>query len=144
MKKLLFAGAALSMLFACNNPSQKSDESIDSTVYDANVNTSGTGKIAFESDVFDFGTIKEGEIVEHTFKFTNEGKEPIILAQVSASCGCTTPDYTVDPVLPGKEGEIKVSFNSAGQVGVQQKIVTVSSNAENAVTSVQLKGTVKK
>lgn len=144
MKKLLFAGAALSMLFACNNPSQKSDESGDSTAYETSSNTAGTGKITFESDVFDFGTIKEGEVVEHTFKFKNEGKEPVILAQVTASCGCTTPSYTVDPILPGKEGDIKVSFNSAGQPGVQQKIVTVSSNAENAVTTVQLKGTVEK
>jgi hypothetical protein len=144
MKKLLFAGAALSMLFACNNPSQKTVDSSDSTGFEANAATTNSGKIAFESDVFDFGTIKEGAVVEHTFKFKNEGKEPVILAQVTASCGCTTPSYTVDPILPGKEGEIKVSFNSAGQPGVQQKFVTVSSNAENAVTTVQLKGRVEK
>ncbi|MGN0003438.1 MAG: DUF1573 domain-containing protein [Sphingobacterium composti] len=143
MKKVLFIGAALSMLLACNNPSGKSQESGDSTLTVATSNDEA-GKIVFDSDVYDFGSIKEGEVVDHTFKFKNEGKQPVILAQVSASCGCTTPSYTVDPVLPGKEGEIKVSFNSAGQPGVQQKIITISSNAENAVTTVQVKGTVGK
>lgn len=144
MKKILFMGAAFSMLLACNNPSQNSQVAGDSTEYADNTNGIGSGRVVFDSDVYDFGTIKEGEVIDHTFKFKNEGKEPVILAQVSASCGCTTPSYTVDPILPGKEGEIKVSFNSAGQPGVQQKIITVSSNAENAVTTVQLKGTVEK
>jgi len=82
--------------------------------------------------------------VDHVFKFKNTGTAPVIIAQVAASCGCTTPDYTRDPILPGKEGEIKVSFNSQGQVGNQQKIVTVSSNAANNVTTVEIKGTVEK
>ena len=144
MKKLLFAGLALSMFVACNNP-QKSEQAQDSIASpQAEENHAGKGKITFENTTYDFGTVKEGEVVDHTFKFKNEGTEPVILAQVSASCGCTTPSYTKDPILPGKEGEIKVSFNSAGQPGVQQKIVTVSSNAENGVLTVELKGTVEK
>ncbi|MCA5005846.1 DUF1573 domain-containing protein [Sphingobacterium bovistauri] len=144
MKKIVFAALALSVLLSCNNLSQKITNQQDTTALPNEENLIGGGKIAFVSDVFDFGTVKEGEIVEHTFKFTNEGTEPVILAQVSASCGCTTPDYTSEPVLPGKAGKINVSFNSAGQVGVQQKIVTVTSNAENNVVTVQLKGTVEK
>lgn len=145
MKKLLFAGLALSMLVGCNN-SQQGENSNNADTIENNVEEpkGGKGKIVFAEEVYDFGTIKEGEVVEHVFRFTNEGTEPVILAQVTASCGCTTPDYTSDPILPGKEGEIKVKFNSAGQGGVQQKIITVSSNAENAVTTVQLKGTVEK
>lgn len=100
------------------------------------------GKVAFEEAIFDFGTIEEGKVVERIYAFKNEGKSPIILSQVSASCGCTTPSFTQTPVLPGQTGEIKVVFDSNGQVGKQQKIVTVVSNAENGVTTVQLKGEV--
>ncbi len=143
MKKLLFAAVAAALLMACNNTTNKEGASNDSLGNDVeSVHTLGNGRIVFEQTEFDFGSIKEGEVVEHTFKFKNEGTEPVILAQVTATCGCTTPDYTKDPILPGKEGEVKVSFNSAGHPGVQQKFVTISSNAENPVTTVQLKGTV--
>ncbi|TJZ54854.1 DUF1573 domain-containing protein [Sphingobacterium olei] len=147
LKQLGIGLAAVVFFAACNNQ-PKTDEA--SKVDPAEVVTptenteplSGKGKIEFEEDAFDFGTIKEGEVVNHVFKFKNTGEEPVILSAVSASCGCTTPDYTKDPILPGKEGEIKVSFNSQGQVGTQQKIVTVSSNAMNKVTTVQIKGAV--
>lgn len=115
----------------------------DSALVDpAQTATASTGKVEFEAPVFDFGTVKEGAIVEHIYAFENTGEAPVILSQVSASCGCTTPSYTQTPVLPGKKGEIKVSFDSNGQVGKQQKIVTVVSNAANGVTTVQLKGEV--
>lgn len=140
MKKLVVACLALSVLVACNLQVKNDQSSADST----SQSTENLGKIVFEEDSFDFGTIKEGEIVDHVFKFKNEGNAPVILAQVSASCGCTTPNYTKEPVLPGKEGEVKVSFKSSGQVGVQQKFVTISSNAENAVLTVQIKGKVEK
>lgn len=145
MKKLLFAGVALSMLItACNNSSQKTDASTGSVAVESAEEKVGGGKIAFVENKFDFGTIKEGAVVEHTFKFKNEGTEPVILAQVSTSCGCTTPNYTKEPILPGKEGEVSVSFNSAGHPGVQQKFITITSNAENAIETVELKGTVEK
>ncbi len=153
MKKsqLLFSSLfALGLFTACNNQNNSDNTaSVDSnsTSIQANVADSTSqanlGKISFEETAYDFGTVKEGEIVEHVFKFTNTGSAPVILTQVAASCGCTTPDYTKEPILPGKEGEIKVSFDSKGQVGNQQKIVTISSNAENNVTTVQIKGTVK-
>lgn len=145
MKKLFFAGIALAMLVACNNQSQNTGDAQDSQVESTeNINQNGNGEIVFESTEFDFGTIKDGEVIDHTFTFTNQGTEPVIIAQVSASCGCTTPSYTKEPILPGKQGHIDVNFNSAGQLGVQQKIITVSSNAKNSVLTVQLKGTVEK
>jgi len=145
MNKLLFAGLALSMLVACNNSSKNVNEAADSTVtVEGEATAVGGGKIVFEESKYDFGTVKEGAVVDHTFKFKNEGTEPVILGQVSTSCGCTTPSYTTDPVLPGKEGEINVSFNSAGHPGVQQKLITISSNAETPVMTVELRGTVEK
>ena len=134
-------------LAACGN-SNASNATVDTTEATASAEGSeatdaaDAGKIVFEENSFDFGTVKEGETVSHTYTFVNEGKAPIILSQVSASCGCTTPSFTQAPVLPGKKGEIKVSFDSNGQVGKQQKIVTVVSNAVPAVTTVQLRGEV--
>ncbi|MCI0921413.1 DUF1573 domain-containing protein [Sphingobacterium rhinopitheci] len=146
INKFLFPALLLGLMTACNNQSSSSS-SADSTqvsAVDSVTENVATGVIEFADAKYDFGTVKEGKVVDHVFKFKNTGTAPVIIAQVAASCGCTTPDYTRDPILPGKEGEIKVSFNSQGQVGNQQKIVTVSSNAANNVTTVEIKGTVEK
>jgi hypothetical protein len=97
-----------------------------------------------ENDSYDFGEIKEGEKVEHEFKFTNTGTSPLIISNVQASCGCTTPEYSKNPIAPGKEGMVKVVFNSAGQAGKQHKVVTVSSNASSPNTLLHLRGEVTK
>lgn len=96
------------------------------------------------SDEFDFGTIKEGEVVTHKYTFTNTGGAPLIIAHVQASCGCTTPEYTKTPVAPGEEGYVNVEFKSAGQTGKQHKIITVLSNATKANTLLHLRGEVVK
>jgi hypothetical protein len=143
MLKTFFFCVAASVLVSCGNSGTKEAEHADSVATNE-ASASGTGKIEFAEAAFDFGQVKEGETVEHVYTFTNAGTSPVILSQVSASCGCTTPSYTQTPILPGKSGEIKVSFDSNGQVGKQQKIVTVVSNAENNVTTIQLKGEVLK
>lgn len=94
-------------------------------------------------DAYDFGVIKEGEKVEHEFKFTNTGSSPLIVSNVQASCGCTTPEYSKNPIAPGEEGSVKVVFNSAGQAGKQHKVVTVTSNAASKHTQLHLRGEVK-
>lgn len=141
--KASFLCFALATLVSCGNSSNNESETADSIAADSTGATAaGTGKVEFAESAFDFGQVSEGEIVEHIYTFTNAGTSPVILSRVSASCGCTTPSYTQTPILPGKTGEIKVSFDSNGQVGKQQKIVTVVSNAENGVTTIQLKGEV--
>ncbi|MBK1441507.1 DUF1573 domain-containing protein [Parapedobacter sp. ISTM3] len=97
-----------------------------------------------ENDAYDFGKIKEGEKVEHEFKFTNTGTSPLIISNVQASCGCTTPEYSKNPIAPGDEGMVKVVFNSAGQLGKQHKVVTVMSNASSPNTLLHLRGEVEK
>lgn len=137
--KSFLACFVLVTLVSCGN----AEKTTEQTTTDTTTNEAAQGgKIEFEESVYDFGEVKEGEVVEHVYTYTNTGAAPVILSQVSASCGCTTPSYTQTPVLPGKTGEIKVSFDSNGQVGKQQKIVTIASNAENGVTTVQLKGEV--
>ncbi|MGN0019943.1 MAG: DUF1573 domain-containing protein [Sphingobacterium hotanense] len=142
MKKLSLVLLASALMFtACNNNNKENTNgSQDSTAVAPS--QEGAGRMEFEEEAFNFGTIKEGEVVEHVFKFKNTGDFPVVLAQVSASCGCTTPTYTSTPVKPGESGEISVKFDSNGQVGQQQKIITIASNAEKPVTTVQLKGEV--
>jgi hypothetical protein len=89
----------------------------------------------------DFGKIPQGKPVTVEFKFTNTGKVPLVLSQVQASCGCTTPDYSKDPIAPGKVGTIKATFN-AGAVGAFNKSVTVNANVEGGATYLILKGEV--
>lgn len=99
--------------------------------------------ISFKETVYDFGTIKQGEVVNHTFTFTNTGKQPLIIENASASCGCTVPEWTKTPIAPGDKGEVKVQFNSTGKFGQQAPMVTIRANTEPNITQVSLKGTVE-
>lgn len=88
--------------------------------------------ITWEKKTHDFGNIVHGDKVEHTFYFTNTGNEPLIITNVQVSCGCTTPKgWPRDPIPPGARGELTVSFNSAGKMGMQNKPVTLVTNAVN-------------
>ena len=99
--------------------------------------------INFESTVHDYGTIEQGSDGTYEFKFTNDGKSPLILSNVRSSCGCTVPSWTKEPVAPGKSGVIKVVYNTQN-MGTFSKTVTVSSNAKNAEVMLQIKGNVVK
>jgi hypothetical protein len=82
--------------------------------------------IYFEETSKDFGTIEEGTSTELVFKFFNSGNAPLLLKNVQPSCGCTLTNYTKEPVLPGKSGEIKATFNSSGKAGQNvHKSITV-------------------
>lgn len=95
----------------------------------------------FTAEVHDFGNIPQGKPAEYEFVFKNTGKEPIIIQRVQATCGCTTPSYSKDPVLPGKTGAIKASYNAAAAAPFN-KTVTVFSNIGTKVLTI--KGTVDK
>ena len=100
-------------------------------------------KIVFNELEHDYGTFKESDGVQTTtFAFTNKGAVPLVLNSVRASCGCTSPKWTREPVAPGKSGEIQVSYNPRNRPGYFDKTVTVSSNAENANVVLHIKGTV--
>lgn len=87
-------------------------------------------KFAFKGgETYDFGTLKEGPVAEHVFEFTNAGNEPLIIQNASASCGCTTPEWPKEPILPGKKGKIMVRYNTQGRVGQFNKEVYIQSNA---------------
>lgn len=86
--------------------------------------------ITWDKNTHDFGDIIQGEKVEHTFKFTNTGSEPLIITNVEVTCGCTAPrGWPRDPINPGGKGEITVQFDSTHKIGRQNKVATVISNA---------------
>jgi hypothetical protein len=98
----------------------------------------------FAEEEYNFGTIKQGESVTHEFKFTNNGNEPLIISKAEGSCGCTVPTYPQQPILKGQSGVIKVTFNSTGKMGIQDKTVTLTSNALQNPFVIHIKGTVEK
>jgi len=98
--------------------------------------------LQFVSDNHDFGIIPEGPNAEYVFQFKNTGKEPIVISRVQPSCGCTVPDWSKDPILPGKTGFVKASYGSQGRPGHFEKSMTVFSNAGTKMVS--FKGTVEK
>jgi hypothetical protein len=79
-----------------------------------------------------FGSIPEGKKLEVTFRFLNSGTKPLIIEQVRPSCGCTVAEQPEEPVLPGKEGVIKASFNSEGRSGVNNKTLYVIANTKSS------------
>ncbi|MGV3589710.1 MAG: DUF1573 domain-containing protein [Adhaeribacter sp.] len=92
--------------------------------------------LTFAESKHDFGTIQEGEIVKHTFKFRNTGNQPLLISEVRVTCGCTTPDWTKTPVAPGQTGFVTAQFNSTGKPGQNQKVVTVVSNSVTGNTHI--------
>lgn len=86
--------------------------------------------IKFEKDEHDFGRIIQGEVVTYAFKFTNTGKNELLIANVSTSCGCTISKFSQEPIKPGEQGTIQVTFDSEGRKGFQNKTITVLSNAQ--------------
>ena len=91
----------------------------------------------------DFGKIEEGKTLEVSFRFKNVGDKPLVISNVSASCGCTVPETPKKPYQPGETGVIKASFNSAGKSGAQAKQVNVFANLEPAMTTLNFRVEVK-
>jgi hypothetical protein len=137
MKKVLLLALSLTTMgFAA--------QAQTAAVKPANAQTKVAGpQIQFEELKYDFGSIKQGDVVDHTFKFKNVGTQPLVISNIGVSCGCTTPDWTKDPVMPGKSGIVTAKFNSAGKVGMQNKVLTIESNSTGGNAMVSLVGDVK-
>ncbi|HCN10778.1 MAG TPA: DUF1573 domain-containing protein [Kaistella sp.] len=88
--------------------------------------------LALSEANFDFGKLKKGDHVEHIYEVTNTGTNPLIISQVKPGCGCTVPDYTKDPILPGQKGKITLKFDSTNFDGLVNKQAEVYANVEKA------------
>jgi hypothetical protein len=143
MKKLFLSLVAAGLLLsACNQSKTGSTAATADSAATTTANAANAPVMKFEKESHDFGKIKTGDKVNYDFKFTNTGKSPLIISEAHATCGCTIPEWPKAPVKPGESGIIKVTFNSAGKTGLQDKQITVTANTVPAQTMVHLIGEV--
>lgn len=102
----------------------------------------GGPEIKFDMEVWEFGEINEGDVIDTIFTFTNVGKEPLIISNAKAGCGCTVPQWPKEPIAPGETGKIAVKFNSKGKPGPQNKPVTLTMNTTPNTMKLRLIGKV--
>lgn len=142
MKKLIFVLFAAAALTACNQ--SKADKVADKAAEAVPTElTEDAPVVKFEKEIYDFGVIEQGEKVTYDFKFTNTGKTPLIITDATATCGCTVPEFPKTPVKPGEGGTIKVVFDSTGKLGMQDKQITLVSNANPTPENLHLVGEIK-
>jgi hypothetical protein len=142
MKKIILSVLAAGMLMSCN---QQPNAKFTGGAQAANRTTGNAANapaMKFDTETYDFGKIEKGESVTHEYKFTNTGKSPLIITDAVATCGCTKPEWPKAPVKPGDSGVIKVTFNSAGKEGLQDKQITITANTSPAQSMVHLIGEV--
>jgi len=130
-------------LVSCNNDSKKTggEYNIDNPA-DAdnpNGNKNGIPAITFAEKEFNFGTVIQGEKVIHNFAFENTGDGNLIISNVKASCGCTVPKWTKEPIKPGEKGNIEIKFDSSNRDGKQTKTAKVYSNTSPNVTELVIR-----
>jgi len=126
MKKVILLASFALLMTACGNATDRIESS---TEVENETMMEVLPEIVFEEEFHDFGEINEGLVAEHVFSFKNEGEGPLIISNAQGSCGCTVPVWPRQPIAPGATGEIKVSFNSTGRAGKQDKRVTLTTNA---------------
>lgn len=142
MKNLFLIIFVAASFIACKG--NRNDKVVDDNVKLMAQSMQDTTTVQLIDSVFNFGKIKEGEKVTFNFRFRNSGKNPLVISNTSASCGCTVPEKPEKPIMPGEEGFIKVVFNSKGKAGHQDKNITVMSNTKPEFPLLQLTGEVSK
>ena len=139
MKHLIYIVAIAVMTAACQSAPTGNQQQTEQTAVD----TTKKPVIVFDTTVFDFGTILQGEQVSTEFKFTNTGEADLVISKIETSCGCTVPEYDKDPVKPGERGSVRVRFDSNGKSGTQYKTIRTFSNCEEPVLELVVTGEVK-
>ncbi len=156
--KLLTLAIALALFSACKNESSTSDSTtatdnlqeaikqVDTTQAQELVEPETAGNVAvmtFASNEHDFGTINQGDKVSHTFTFKNTGTTDLIISDAQGTCGCTVPEFPKDPVKPGASGTMKVTFDSTGKSGNQQKSVNITANTQTGKEQLTIRANIK-
>lgn len=95
-------------------------------------------RITFSESTHAFGDIYQGDKVTHTFAYENTGNEALVISDVRTTCGCTATNWSREPLAPGESSEITVNFNSRGKMGMQNKVVTIMSNAVNSTERIKI------
>ncbi len=103
----------------------------------------GGGYIEFRNIRHDFGTVRHGEQLVHTFRYRNTGDAPLVIHSASADCGCTVPEFDGRPLGPGEEGSLRVVFDTRGFRGRQVKTINLFTNADNALVTLALRAMIE-
>ncbi len=139
----------LIVLASCEHSKKPKDETLDTDMVSNPATAASKDSVKnipifkFAEESFDFGRIKEGQKVHHTFKFKNVGTTDLVISNAHASCGCTIPTYSSKPVAPNEDGIIEVTFNSTGKSGSNHKTVTVIANTIPNSHTLTITGDVK-
>lgn len=134
MKKILFN---LSLLLCVSTLAFSQEEKVAPD----NSNNPNAPEITFEEEVHDFGTLPYAGNGVYDFKFTNTGKEPLVISNARGSCGCTVPKWPKEPIMKGQSAVINVSYDTKRN-GPFTKTVTINSNAKTATKVITIKGNV--
>ena len=141
LKTIVF-GLITFLIFSCDqDPSKKINAENVKAVEERIDKAYDSAEIEFEFDSYDFGEVKDGEIVEVDFNFTNSGKSDLIIFDASASCGCTVPEYPQNVnIKPGQSDKLKVRFDTANKPGKQIKSVTLTTNTNSGKKIIRISG----
>jgi hypothetical protein len=143
MTKIIYKTILLLALVSCDQRSRET-KNLNTSAIETDQTSNKEPIISFDKKTWDFGTITDGEVVEHTFRFTNTGTSDLVISSASASCGCTIPNWPKEPIAPGEKGEIKVEFNSNGKKDMVTKDITILANTNPVKTILQIKVFVEK
>jgi hypothetical protein len=134
----LIIASSIGLLFAaCNNTANKPGKDLlpadvvnnpRSAAPGADEELKNMGILKFTDTAHSFGKLKEGDVVEFEFEYTNVGKREVLINDASSNCGCTVPGFNREPIKPGDKGVIKVKFNSEGKSGFVEKPIYVYNN----------------
>ena len=138
MKKYVLFLLVVVTVISCNV--RRKDKVADGSITMGKLATSDSTSVQIIDSLYNFGKAVDGEKIAYNFKFKNTGTKPLVIISTRASCGCTVPEKPEQPISPGETGFIKVVFNSKGKVGINEKAITVISNATPAFPTLILKG----
>lgn len=145
MKKLLFTTGVLAMsfgfTFAQGKVLKKTTPTVQKQQEQQQQVPDNTQWMKFNEEVHDFGTLKQGDPATFEFEFVNIGKEPISIQSAKSTCGCTVPKHSTEPVMPGKKGSVKVTYDS-NRIGPINKPITITTTAGTKV--LRIKGNIEK
>jgi len=152
-KNVLFILVLIALCAACKEDTKyletvkvgKYDEFVRNPVTRSGpIDSVNVAKIVFDEEIHNFGIAAEGGEITHTFKFTNEGKTPLLISEARSTCGCTVPNWPKEPIEPGESNEINVRFNTKNRVGYQDKAITLYTNTFAGKKVLRLQGEVKR
>jgi len=139
MKKLVILAITFSVFIACENKQRSDSQTIEDNRKALEPTANNFPVMKIDTPTVDLGAITQGDTIMHVYNFKNTGNMPLVLSNVNASCGCTTPSYSKEPVAPGEKGFITVKFNSKGKEGKLNKTVTAYANTKPADNTVSFK-----